>query len=261
MKKMKKLINQASFMLNERVSETTFKSERCKNEIKIRNWIFSGAILVGIAFSGTLKAQKSDMTPLFNGKSLEGWKVRSGTATYKVEDGTIVGTTVEGSANTFLCTLKEYGDFILEFEVKCDPKLNSGVQFRSHFYEKEIEVAGNNGNKRKWPADRMFGYQFEISSGGSGGVYDEARRAVFIGDSRTKAGKLKDNEWNKCRIIAQGDHFQTFVNGEAVADFHDTMDTKGFFGLQVHQVGKGQGPYSVRWRNIMIRELRPGGKQ
>ena len=68
---------------------------------------------------------------LFDGKTLNGWEVHSGTATYAVRDGTIVGTAVLGSPNTFLCTTRQFGDFILEFEVKVDPEMNSGVQFRS----------------------------------------------------------------------------------------------------------------------------------
>ena len=38
---------------------------------------------------------------LFDGKTLDGWKQRNGTATYKVENGTVVGRTTEGSPNSF----------------------------------------------------------------------------------------------------------------------------------------------------------------
>ncbi len=31
-----------------------------------------------------------------------------------------------------------------------------------------------------------------------------------------------------------------------------------FIGLQVHGIPKGEGPYQVRWRNVRIRELKPG---
>ena len=36
------------------------------------------------------------------------------------------------------------------------------------------------------------------------------------------------------------------------------MDKRGFIGLQVHGIAKGEGPYQVRWRNVRIRELKPG---
>ena len=48
---------------------------------------------------------------LFNGQNLDGWEQHNGTATYRVEDGAVVGKTSEGSPNSFLCTQKDYGDF------------------------------------------------------------------------------------------------------------------------------------------------------
>ncbi len=87
------------------------------------------ALLCGVAAAADPK-----FVPLFDGKSLKGWEVCNGLATYRVEKGAIVGTTTEGSPNSFLCTTREYGDFVLEFETKTDPALNSGVQIRSHRY-------------------------------------------------------------------------------------------------------------------------------
>ena len=39
---------------------------------------------------------------LFDGETLNGWIQKNGTATYRVEDGTIVGKTAKGSPNSFL---------------------------------------------------------------------------------------------------------------------------------------------------------------
>lgn len=58
-------------------------------------------------------------------------QVVSGTAIYKVENGTLIGTTVDSSPNTFLMK-GLFKDFELQFEVKVDDQLNSGVQVRSH---------------------------------------------------------------------------------------------------------------------------------
>jgi hypothetical protein len=198
---------------------------------------------------------------LFNGQDLSGWEIHSGHATYRVEDGTILGTTAEGSGNTFLCTTREYCDFVLQFEVKCDPALNSGVQIRSHLADGQMLVNG-----RKLPADRMYGYQVEIATAASrtsGGIYDEARRGWLDNIStRDVPGNIafRDNEWNHYRIVAQGNRIRTFVNGQPCADLTDDMDACGLIGLQVHGIPKGTGPYSVRWRNITIRELKPGEK-
>ena len=50
-------------------------------------------------------------------KDLSGWEQLNGTAPFKLEKGgVVVGTTVAGSPNSFLCTKEKYGDFILEFD-------------------------------------------------------------------------------------------------------------------------------------------------
>jgi len=200
---------------------------------------------------------------LFDGKTLKGWSVHSGFAKYHVTDGMIVGTAVKGSPNSFLCTDKEYGDFILEFEVKCDPNLNSGVQIRSHIAPAEMAWVFRNDKgepqKRKIPPDRVYGYQVEIAAAqarSSGGIYDEARRAFFVADIREnpEAGKaFKNSEWNKYRIECKGSSVKTWVNGVPCADLQDSMDAKGIIGLQVHGVGRDFKPYQVCWRNIRIK--------
>jgi hypothetical protein len=77
---------------------------------------------------------------LFDGDTLKGWSDHSGHATYRVEDGTIVEQAVKESPNSFLCTEREFSDFILEFEVYLDDdELNSGVQFRSQIAKQEME--------------------------------------------------------------------------------------------------------------------------
>ena len=210
-------------------------------------------------------ASAGDWIKLFDGKTLNGWSVHSGKATYSVENGVILGTAVLGSPNSFLCTEKEFGDFTLEFEVKVDPELNSGVQFRSQIPREplalKVEVKGKEV-ERKIPADRVYGYQVEIATsktGNSGNVYDEARRAVFLDDfsNRPKArAAFKDGKWNKYRVECKGDSIKTWVNGAAAADFKDATTLRGIIGLQVHQVPKDKfKAYQVRWRNIRIREL------
>ena len=60
-------------------------------------------VLAWISLSASLcgAQDKVGFVDLFNGKTLEGWTQRNGTATYRVEDGSIVGTTAEGSPNSF----------------------------------------------------------------------------------------------------------------------------------------------------------------
>jgi hypothetical protein len=222
-------------------------------------------VAVLTAVVGWSASQESGWVSLFDGKTLQGWSVHSGFAKYAAQDDAIVGTAVEGSPNSFLCTDKEYGDFVLEFEVKCDPALNSGVQFRSHIAPEPMYFIFQNAKGQPQttsiPKDRVYGYQVEIATakaGTSGGVYDEARRGFFIADIRgnaTAAAAFKDNEWNKYRIECKGSSMKTWINEVPCVSYKDSLDAKGIIGLQVHGLGKDFKPYQVRWRNIRIKEL------
>jgi hypothetical protein len=193
---------------------------------------------------------------LFDGKTLDGWKVNGGFATYKVEDGAIVGTTAEGSPNTFLCK-GDFKDFVLELEVKCDPRLNSGVQVRSHVYR-----ADDPEPKNARRAGVVYGPQCEIArrdTGTASRFYDEGRRGRWLNELKPEAANaFKDDDWNLYRIAVQGPRYRSWINGVAASDFTDDTDPSGFVGLQVHGIPKGQGPYQVRWRNVRVRELKPG---
>lgn len=183
---------------------------------------------------------------LFDGETLNGWTQRNGKAMYTVEDGVIVGTTVFGEPNSFLCTDTIYGDFILEFEFKVHPQMNSGVQIRSNSY-------------KKYKNFRVHGYQVEIDPSDrawTGGIYDEARRGwLYDLEDKPEAQKaFKQNEWNHVRVEAREESIKTWVNGVPVADLKDFMTARGFIALQVHGT-KDKEPHQVRWRNIRIQDL------
>jgi hypothetical protein len=200
-----------------------------------------------------------DFQPLFDGKSLDGWRQRGGKAEYRVEDGEIVGKSVPNTPNSFLCTQKEYGDFILELEFKVDPALNSGVQIRSQVFDhpQETEI---NGKKYRFGADRVHGYQVEIDPSDraySGGIYDEGRRGWLFDLKNNEAARkaFKQGDWNKFRIECRGDSIKTWINEVPAADLTDSVTPKGLIALQVHGVGARTEPLEVRWRNIRIQEL------
>jgi Domain of Unknown Function (DUF1080) len=199
---------------------------------------------------------------MFDGKTLKGWEVCNGAATYTIEKGVITGTTVKGSPNSFLCTGKDYGDFVLEFDVMTDPALNSGVQIRSHRYPEEKTVTTFDGKQmveRKQPKGRVHGYQVEIANEAAahnGGIYDEGRRGWLdmLRPDSPGAKAYHDNQWNHYRVAAMGDSIKTWVNGVACADMRDPLDQTGFIALQVHQFA-GEKPVQVRFRNVRIQDL------
>ena len=220
-------------------------------------------LLSAVALSCALSLRAEDgFVPLFDGKTLTGWEQHSGKAEYRVQDGAVVGKTVPDTGNSFLCTTKKYSNFILELEFKVDPSMNSGVQFRSNYYtqETEVEIAGK---KKKFPADRVHGYQFEIDPSArayTGGVYDEGRRGWLFDLKNNEAARkaFKQGEWNKARIECRGSSIKTFINDVPAADFTDDLTAEGVIALQVHGIGKKTEAVGkeVMWKNIRIQEIK-----
>lgn len=218
-----------------------------------------GFSLFGLYSNGLAQDQEEpEWVDLFNGEDLTGWIQKNGTATYVVEEGGIIcGTTNDGSPNSFLCTEELYGNFILQFEVKVADQLNSGVQIRSKSEETE-----ENG---KVKFGRVNGPQVEIEASGKNGaeagyVYGEAAGGWMTPADQLKPHKIfRDGEWNRYEVIADGPRIRTFINGEPVGDVtHDKIyktHSSGFIGLQVHSIGRGAGPFQVRWRNLRIHDL------
>jgi quinoprotein glucose dehydrogenase len=209
---------------------------------------------------------------LFDGSTLNGWVHLNGAHTITVEDGAIVGRTVEASAhmNSFLCTTREFGDFELELETMIDPVTNSGVQIRSS--TKSVSTGATHDTR----AGRVQGPQVEIrrSYAGlptAGLIYGEALGTGWLSaQEKIDAGHrhFHAEGWNKLRIVAEGPRIQAWVNGELVEDLVNEdvyrRHPRGFIGLQVHGLnGREPGfqehglstrtPLVVKWRNIRIR--------
>ncbi len=182
---------------------------------------------------------------LFNGKDLVGWTQKNGTAKYRVEDGLVIGSTAQGSPNSFLCSNASYGDFELAFEVMDDPGLNSGVQIRS-------------ASNADYQNGRVHGPQVEIetSPGEAGYVYSEGTARGWISPTQSIKDAYENGKWNQYLVRAHGDRIQTWINGRKIEDIRDTESAReGFIGLQVHGIGKDEGPFEVRWKNIKVRPL------
>lgn len=207
----------------------------------------AGILLAVGALGQQTQSWDGAWTPLFDGATLAGFTQRGGQASYRVEDGAIVGTTVPNTPNTFLCTDATYADFELELEFKVHPKLNSGVQIRSNSFP-------------TYKGGVVFGYQVEIDPSErrfSGGIYDEARLGKWIQDlsgNQPARDAFRPDAWNHLRVVARGESMRTWINGVPAADVTDAMTHAGFIGLQVHSTDSTE-PLEVRWRNLRIRDL------
>lgn len=190
---------------------------------------------------------------LFNGKNLKGWEVLNGKASYTVENNEIVGTSTLDSPNSFLATKKSYTNFILEYDMKMDEGLNSGVQIRSL-------------SNKEYMNGRVHGTQIECEDtkrGWAGGVYDEARKGWRYPLEYNPAAKtaFKKGEWNHYKVVTFEHHIMTWVNGIPAANLLEDVVETGFIALQVHAIGsnKALSGKSIRWKNMTIQEIDKAG--
>ena len=221
------------------------------------------SLLALLALASTACAEDKN---LFNGKDLTGWK---GLDFWSVEDGCITGRTTKEKptkGNTFLVWQGgEIGDFEFTFKYKIVGG-NSGVQYRSKVVdEKGYVVAG-------YQAD------FEAGKTYSGILYEEKGRGILaqrgqktvikdgekpgkakvevtgeVGKSAEIQAKIKAEDWNEYRIVAQGGHLQHFINGVQTVDVTDETAVgakKGILALQLHA-----GPAMVvQFKDLVLKE-------
>jgi hypothetical protein len=120
--------------------------------------------------------------------------------TWTVKEGVLYSGKNRG---TWLVSDKEYGDFILQFEIKLGPQGNSGLALRAPlkgdpaFDGMELQFA-----------DFRYNMQAKDSEL-TGGIY----RAI----APTKQ-VYKPTEWNSCRVELKGEHLKVTLNGEVIQD-------------------------------------------
>ena len=183
------------------------------------------------------EASASDWQSIFDGQSLDGWKIH-GTERWFVEGGEIICESGPDSAYGYLATEKIYTDMELEVEFLQEADGNSGVFFRSSL----------DGTK-------ISGWQAEVAPPGhdTGGIYESYGRGWLQKIPDEKETVLKMGEWNTLRIKVVGDHVQTFLNDVPRVDFHDEKigQASGVIALQIHD----GGGIRVRWRNLKVKEI------
>ena len=179
----------------------------------------------------------SAQTALFNGENLEGWTI-NGTEKWYVEDGLLVCESGPDKAYGYLSTNAYYDNFVLELEFLQEADGNSGVFFRS-------TVDGT----------VVSGWQVEVAppDHDTGGIYESYGRGWLIKPDKAKDAYHKMGEWNKMKIICNGDTVTTYLNGHEMVKLTDEKigNGKGGIALQIHD----GGGIKVKWRNIYLTEF------
>jgi hypothetical protein len=203
---------------------------------------------LGLIINLNCKAQKTSTTiSIFNGTTLEGWKVvnEENSKYWSVVDGVITGGDgiINIPTNTYLHTTDSYGDFEFRalFRITGNHEtglINSGIQYRSI-----IE------------GDKIIGYQADIGKGYWGDIYDEHRRAKLVsGDLSTLKYILNEEGWNSYIVRCKGKRHELYINGVKVTNYiedNSNITSKGVIGIQLHSGGNAK----IEFKNITITTL------
>lgn len=203
------------------------------------------ALISIISFNTKQCGKSSEWIYPLQSNDLSAFTLVNGSAEFRIEDQILIGTSALNSPNSFLALNDKYGDFILEFDVKIDLELNSGVQIRS-IHDPKIKEG------------RVHGYQVEIETSDrkwAGGIYEESGRGWLypLTEHQSARDAWKNETWNHYRIEAVGKTIKTWVNGVPCAHLIDDKSLRGIIAFQVHSIQDEKlSGKNVYWKNIKI---------
>ncbi|WP_406137896.1 ThuA domain-containing protein [Streptomyces anulatus] len=203
---------------------------------------FRSHVLGGLRYAtGQVKADckpDKDYRPIFNGKTLEGWK-QAGPGKFSVSDGALHS---EGGMGLLTYQAKELKSYSLKLDWRMTGDDNSGV------------FVGFPESDDPWSAVNN-GYEIQIDATDAA---DRTTGAVYTFKSANIKARDRvlrpPGQWNSYEIKVQGERLQIFLNGSKINDFTNTDPARslkdGYIGLQNHGADD-----QVSFRNIQLKEL------
>lgn len=198
------------------------------------------ALSLTVAVAGVLNAADDGFVSLFDGKSLDGWKINENPASLKLEDGCLV---VHGErAHVFYdgpVANHDFKNFHFKAEVMTAPNANSGIYFHTKF------------QKDGWPGT---GYESQVNNTQK----DPKKTGGLYNVKDNFEAPVKDDVWFLYEIIVNGKNIVVKIDGKVITDYTEPADLKrperqlssGTFAIQCHDPGS-----KVKYKNIQVKVL------
>ncbi len=188
----------------------------------------------------TGNAPPDEWIKMFDGQTLDGWRVNENQPSVYVEDGCLV--THGPRAHAFYVGedgKADFKNFHFKAKVKTMPGSNSGIYFHTQFLESgwpdkgyEAQVNNTQGDPKK--------------TGGLYAVQDNFKAPV------------KDDEWFDYEIIVRDKHIVVKINGDTISDYTEPDDlnrpnrqlSNGTFALQAHDPNS-----KVYYKDLFVKPL------
>jgi hypothetical protein len=208
--------------------------------------VSSALLLAGclLTVTGFAQKQPKGWVSLFDGKTLNDWKVGENAATFTVDSGMIIayGNTAHLFYNGNVQN-HNFKNFDFKAEVMTTPGSNSGIYFHTAYQESG------------WPAK---GYEVQVNNSHT----DWRRTGSLYAIQDVKDVFVKDNVWFTEEIIVQGKKVTVKINGKVVveytepenvqrpADMKGRVISSGTFALQGHDPNS-----KVYFKNLQVKIL------
>jgi hypothetical protein len=209
--------------------------------------LLTGVLLAGLASklvagSDTESAEDGWVT-IFDGTSLDGWKINENEETWSLEDGVLTANG-ERSHIFYVGDDKPFDDFELKVDVMAEPGSNGGIYFHTRFQESD------------WP---KYGHEAQVNNTYTN---DPKKSGSLYGIVDVTEQHIEDNTWWTEHVIVRGRHITIKLNDKVVVDYTEPADQEAFSEQFERRLGSGtfalQGhdPHStVHYRNIRVRRL------
>lgn len=203
--------------------------------------MISRRVFMGAAAAGAAARGADEWTPLFDGRSLAGWKANEHPESWKVVNGMLAAS---GQRSHLFYTAREFGNFELKAEVLTRPRANSGIFFHAAWAESG------------WPTAKGFEVQVNNTHIGEGSYRENKKTGSLYGIRNVYKQFVPDGQWFEMHITARGPRVEIRVNGTLLVDWIEPENWtgnrlgRGMFALQGHDPNS-----QVFYRNIRVREL------
>src|SRR5688500_2154534 len=210
--------------------------------------VFVASLLAGSAIVDAAYPAKADdgFVTIFDGKSMDGWKISENPDTFKLVDGAMVAKGKLAHA-FYVGDEKPFTNFELKLDIMTRAKANGGVYFHTQWQERGFPRAGFECQVNATHTDpKKSGSLYNIKN-----VMDTAPH--------------KDDEWWEYHIKVKDKTVTIAVNGKVVTEWTQPEaaaggggrrrrplgdGSSGTFALQAHDPGS-----EVHYKNIRVKRL------
>lgn len=199
--------------------------------------------ICAVAFAADAAKEKEEgFVTIFDGKSLNGWKIGESPESWTLKGGELIG---KGNRSHifYVADEKPFVNFELRVDVKTEKDSNGGI----YFHTKYQDVG--------WP---KYGFEAQVNNTYHG---DPKRTGSLYGIVDVLDKIVPDDEWYTETVIVKGNKITIKINDKVVVDYTEPADKKpgedftrkieqGTFALQAHDPGS-----TVHFKNIRVKRL------